>query len=389
MRIYLDHNAGAPLRPAVREAIAEFISGRAEGNPASVHLAGQQARRLLEHSRAEVGALIGAPARTIVFTSGGTESNNLAIYGAIDGFAGRRRKIITAAIEHSSIIGPVAELERRGFEIERVAVDREGRISSTEMAALIDDQTAVITLGLANAEVGTIQSLDGVAEAARRAGAVFHLDAAQAAGRMPLGVADVQCDLMALSAHKIGGPAGIGALYVRPACMIAPQIQGGPQETGMRAGTPNLLGAVGFAAAARETLAGMPEELDRMAAHSRWLLNALEGAIPGLILNGPREGRIENTLNLTFPRVLGESLLIALDLEGLEISMGSACAAGSVEPSHVLLAMGRSPAEARSSLRISLGWSTTAAEIARAAEIVPRIWRRVAAAEPAIEGASR
>jgi cysteine desulfurase len=198
---------------------------------------------------------------------------------------------------------------------------------------------------------------------------------------MAVDVKDLGCDLMTISSHKIGGPAGIGALYVRPGAMIASTILGGPQEAGRRAGTPNLIGAIGFGAAAEEAVRTFGEESARVAALAQTLLEQLQASIPGLRLNGSPRRRIQNTLNLTFPGVLGESMLIALDLEGVEVSMGSACAAGAVEPSHVLLAMGRSAAEARSSLRISLGWSTTAAEITRAAEIIPRVWRRVAIAE--------
>jgi cysteine desulfurase len=383
MRIYFDHNAGAPLRPAAREAMVRFISGGAEGNPASVHFSGQRARRLLEQARSDVASLIGAPARSIVFTSGGTESNNLAIFGALHNTA--RRRIVTSTIEHSSIIAPIAELERRGFEVVRLPVDCAGKLIASTNLDVIDENTALVSLGLANAEMGTIQDLRPVSQAAWRAKAIFHIDAAQAAGRIPIAVEDNGCDLMTLSAHKLGGPAGIGALYVRLGCTLGPQLLGGPQEAGMRAGTPNLCGAVGFAAAARATIACMADEQERIAMLSRLLLQRLESSVSGLRLNGPRDSRIQNTLNLTFPAVLGESLLIALDLEGIEISMGSACAAGAVEPSHVLLAMGRSAIEARSSVRLSLGWSTTLEEVERAAEIIPLVWRRVAAAEPLSE----
>jgi cysteine desulfurase len=380
MRIYFDHNAGAPLRPAARDAMARFISGGAEGNPASVHFSGQRARRLLEQARADVASLIGAPSRGIVFTSGGTESNNLAIFGAAQSVA--RRRIVTSTIEHSSIIAPIAELERRGYEVVRLAVDGDGRIVANEADEIINENTALVSVGLANAEVGTIQDLHPLSQAAQRAGAIFHVDAAQAAGRIRVAAEDGGCDLMTLSAHKLGGPAGIGALYVRPGCALAPQLLGGPQEAGIRAGTPNLCGVVGFGAAARESVACMGDEQERIAMLARVLLQKLECTVNGLRLNGQREERIPNTLNLTFPAVLGESLLIALDLEGIEISMGSACAAGAVEPSHVLLAMGRSAIAARSSVRLSFGWSTTLEEIERAAEVIPRVWRRVAAAEP-------
>ncbi|MBF6569935.1 MAG: cysteine desulfurase [Candidatus Binataceae bacterium] len=378
MPIYLDHNAGAPIRPAVRAALAAIAD--CEGNPASVHRSGQRARRALEQARMQVARLIEADPRTIIFTSGGTESNNLAIFGATAAAHGRR-KVISSPIEHSSILEPLTILEGRGFEIVKVPVDGYGRVDSRAILEAIDSSTALVTLGLANSEVGTIQELAPLAASIRSAGALLHIDAAQAAGRIPIAVDVLGCDLMTLSGHKLGAPPGSGALFVRSAVRLAPQMAGGPQENGYRAGTPNLPGAVGFGAAAEVALADLADESPRICNLAERLMRGLSESIPGLPRNGPLRDRIANTLNLTFPGVLGESMLIALDLEGIEVSMGSACAAGSVEPSHVLIAMGRDPQVARSSLRISLGWSTTAAEIDRAIEIIPRVWRRVAAAE--------
>jgi cysteine desulfurase len=378
MRIYLDHNAGAPIRRSAAAAMTQ-VSEERHGNPASVHHSGQKARKILEQARARVGQLIGAQARSIIFTSGGTEANNLAILGAARASGGRRR-IVTSAIEHSSMLSPVAELERSGFTVERLTPDRDGRIGPEQISAALKDEVALVSIGLANAEVGTIQQVAEIGGAIARSGAIFHLDAAQALGRIPLDVAQLGCDLMTVSAHKIGGPAGCGALYVRPGARIESVMLGGPQEAGLRAGTPNLIGAVGFGAAAQEVLSALDEERIRVAELASFLFARLGVAIRGLSLNGPHTGRLANTLNLSFPGVLGENLLIALDLEGIEVSMGSACAAGAVEPSHVLLAMGRTPAEARSSLRISLGWNTTADDIARAASIIPRVYERVAAA---------
>jgi cysteine desulfurase len=378
MRIYLDHNAAAPLRPVVREACAELAE--CAGNPASIHHSGQRARRALELARERVARLIEADSRSVIFTSGGTESNNLAIFGAAMA-AVARRKIVSTALEHSSVIEPLAALQERGFEVVRLPVDRDGRIAAGSACAALDSDTALVTLGLANSETGTLQELAPLAAAIRSCGALFHIDAAQALGRIPVSVAALGCDLMTLSGHKLGAPAGIGALFVRDPARLAALILGGPQERGLRAGTPNLAGAVGFGAAAT-LVNSLDAESARVSALTDRLLARLLGDVPGLVLNGPPRGRLPNTLNLTFPGVLGESLLLALDLEGVEVSMGSACAAGAVEPSHVLLAMGREAAAARSSLRISLGWSTTTAGIERAAEIIPRVWRRVAAAEP-------
>jgi cysteine desulfurase len=381
MRIYLDHNAASPLRPAVRAALAELLERGPHANPASVHGAGQAARRELERARARVAVLIGADPREVVFTSGGTEANNLAIFGVAAAKAGRNR-IVTTAIEHSSVLEPLAELEKNNCTVIRLAPDRDGLIDPEALAGCLDSTTALVTVGLVNAEVGAIQTVMPMAAAARRAGALLHLDAAQAAGRLPLRVDDLSCDLMTLSAHKLGGPPGIGALYVRSGSAVAPRLLGGPQEEARRAGTPNLPGAIGFGIAAEEASRQWYVEQRRIARLSQRLLDALVEKIPGLALNGPRERRVANTLNLTFPDVLGETMLMALDLEGVEVSMGSACAAGAVEPSHVLLAMGRGARAARSSLRISLGWSTTVEEIARAAEVIPPVWRRVLAAEP-------
>ncbi len=380
MTVYLDYNAGAPLRPEARQAIGDFAA-IGQANPASVHRAGQRARRALERAREQVARLIGAVPRRVVFTSGGTESNNLAIFGVANATIGARRKIISSAIEHSSILAPLARLQAHGFEIVRAAPDRDGRIQADSVMRALDESTALVTLGLANSEIGTIQELAPLGVAARNAGALFHVDAAQGIGRMPVSVGALGCDLLTLSGHKLGAPAGIGALYVGDRAKLVSTMIGGPQESGLRAGTPNLLGAIAFGAVAAAVEARLDAEIARMAALSDRLLRLLSQSIPGLILNGPLEGRIANTLNLTFPGVLGESMLIALDLEGVEVSMGSACAAGSVEPSHVLLAMGRSAAEARSSLRLSLGWATTTAEVERATETIARIWATVAAAE--------
>jgi cysteine desulfurase len=387
MPIYLDHNAGAPLRVEAAAAISRMLA-ESVGNPSSVHRSGQRARRMLEAARAQVADVVDAAPRQMVFTSGGTESNNLAIFGAITA-PSRRRKIISSEIEHSSILAPLAELERRGFEVVRIAPDSDGRIDPARVRLALDHETALVTLGLANSEVGTIQDLAPLATVCASAGSLFHIDAAQAAGRIAVEVKTLGCDLMTLSGHKLGAPGGIGALYVRDAARIAPIVLGGPHESGMRAGTPNLLGAVSFGAAAEATMNAMAGESDRIGSLTVSLHERLRESIPGLRLNGPLVGRLPNTLNLTFPGVLGESMLIALDLEGVEVSMGSACAAGAVEPSHVLRAMGRSIADARSSLRISLGWINTAAEIDAVAAIIPAVWRRVAAAEPLSEVSAR
>jgi len=376
MNIYLDNNSGAPIRPEARDAMLQFVESGA-ANPSSVHISGQSARRALERARAQVAECIGADPRRIVFTSGGTESNNLAIFGTLKTHPHRRR-IVTTSIEHSSILAPISELESQGYKVERIAPDASGLIDPERIAPALDRDTAIVSHGLANSEIGAIQNLKSVGARARECGAIFHIDAAQALGRMHFDVASMGCDLMTLSGHKIGAPAGIGALYVRDASIIAAIALGGPQEGGLRAGTQNVAGAVALGAAAEVVREHLDEEIARQSDLGALLLRRLRDSIPGLRLNGPTDRRIANTLNVTFPGVLGETMLLALDLGGVRVSMGSACAAGAVEPSHVLLAMGLSAAEARSSLRISLGWANTRDEIESAAAIIARVWRRVA-----------
>ncbi|SRR5579883_1653740 len=379
MPIFLDYNAGAPVRPEVRSAVAAVLGGGG-ANPSSVHRGGQNARRMLEQARAEVAALIGAAPAQIVFCSGGTEANNAAIFGTLRA-RGPRARIITSAIEHSSIMKPLAHLEAEGLEIIRIAPDREGRVDPAQIRSALDRNTALVAIGLANSEVGTIQNLSGLSAPIHAAGAMLHIDAAQAAGRIAVDVSRLGCDLMTLSGHKLGTPAGIGALFVRDGANMTPLLFGGPQERGLRAGTPNLIGAVAFGVAAAIARERMEQEAGRIAALRDTMLERLCAAIPGLELNSPRREVLPNTLNLRFPGVRGETLLIALDLAGVQVSMGSACAAGAVEPSHVLLAMGRSPAAARSSLRISLGYGTGAREVEDACGIIASVWRRVARAE--------
>jgi cysteine desulfurase len=260
--IYLDYNAGAPLRPEAHQAIGDFVAGE-QANPASIHRAGQRSRRVLEHARAELAGAIGASPRQVVFTSGGTESNNLAIFGVANAASGRRR-IISSAIEHSSILAPLKHLETDGFEIVRIAPDGEGRIRPAQILCALDENTALVTLGLANSEVGTVQDLMPLSAPIKDNGALFHIDAAQALGRMPVLVSSLGCDLMTLSGHKLGAPAGIGALYLGERARLAPSTLGGPQESGLRAGTPNLLGAIALGAVAATISSGLLAEAARL-----------------------------------------------------------------------------------------------------------------------------
>jgi cysteine desulfurase len=362
MRIYLDHNAGSPLRPAARDAMVAAMDVLA--NPSSAHREGARARALLEEARTSVAALIGAAPAEIVFTSGATEANDLAIRGAVP--AGGR--VIVAATEHASVLAPARDLGAV-----ELPVDGQGRVAPDAV-----DGPALLSVGLANGEVGTIAPVAQLA-AKRGRGVVFHTDAAQAAGRIPVDVRALGVDLLSLSSHKLGGPAGTGALWVRRGTTVRPQLLGGPQERTRRAGTENLLGIVGFGAACRDARADTGAG-DRLAALTDRLWAGLRTQVPGILRLGPEDGaRLPNTLNVRIPGCSGESLLMLLDLAGVAASLGSACSAGAPEPSHVLAAMGLDRESARNGLRLSLGHTTTAADVDAVTALLPPLVRQARA----------
>lgn len=369
MRIYLDHNANGPLRPEAREAMLAWLD-RA-GNPSSAHREGAQARSAVESARADVAALIGASPAEIVFTSGATEANNLALRGVPGA-------LVTTAIEHASVLDTARALAADGRPLAVVGVDRDGRMSPGEVLAGIDGGTRLVSVGLANGEVGTVAPIAEIAAGLTGRDVLVHSDAAQAAGRLPIDVGALGLHLLSLSAHKLGGPAGVGALYVRRGIRLAPQMTGGPQERERRAGTENVAGIVGFGAAARVARARLDVAAKAMAACIDRLWRGI-GTLGG-VRNGPADGpRLPNTLNVAFPGCTGESLLVLLDLAGVAVSLGSACAAGAAEPSHVLTAMGRSAAEARAGLRFSVGPDTTLADIDRMLDVLPALVAQVRA----------
>ncbi|TMB41943.1 MAG: cysteine desulfurase [Deltaproteobacteria bacterium] len=372
MRIYLDHNAGAPLRPEAREAMLRFL-GR-PGNPSSAHREGARARGAVEAARAEVAALIGAGPAEIVFTSGATEANNLALRGVVRAPAG----LVTTAIEHASVLETARALAAEGVRLTVVPVDGDGRVAADDVVAACAPGTALASVGLANGEVGSVAPVAAIAGGLRGSGVRLHTDAAQAAGRMPIDVRALGVDLLSLSAHKLGGPAGVGALWVRRDVGLRSQMTGGPQERGQRAGTENVAGIVAFAEAARLAR----RDLAVAAAHCARLVDrlwsGLRASMPGVQLNGPAAPpRLPNTLNLTFPGCSGDSLVVLLDLAGIAVSAGSACAAGAAEPSHVLAAMGRDRETARSGLRLSVGPATTDADIDRVLAVLPDLVAQV------------
>ena len=342
---YLDWNATAPLRPEAAAAITHGLT--LGGNPSSVHRRGRAARQLVERSREQVAALVGVSPDGVVFTSGGTEANHLALLGS------GRVRVLVSAVEHSSVLQAVPDAER-------IPVDQNGIVDPAELGALlaIDDRPALVSVMLANNETGVIQPVRELAAIAHARGALFHCDAVQAAGKIPVLFAEIGADFLTLSAHKIGGPAGIGALVVAPGVEIAPSQRGGGQERNRRAGTENLAGIAGFAAAA----AGSdPVEYDAV----RALRDRLEASLaPGAIIIGAGVARLPNTSAIAMPGVAAETQVIALDLDGVMVSAGAACSSGKVGPSHVLAAMGVAPDIADTTIRVSLGWSTTEADIA-------------------------
>jgi len=373
MRIYLDHNAGAPLRVEAREAMLAVLGAAA--NPSSAHREGARARALLETARADVAALIGAAAAEIVFTSGATEANNLALRGAVGG-----RGVVTTAIEHASVLETARALEAAGTRLAVVAADGEGRVAADDVAAACDDATGLVSVGLANGEVGSVAPVAAIAAGLRGRDILVHTDAAQAAGRLPVDVRALGADLLSLSAHKLGGPAGVGALYVRRGVGLAAQATGGPQERSRRAGTENVAGIVGFGVAARLARAELATTAAAAGALVERLWSGINARIPDAVRHGPAAGpRLPNTLNVGFPGCTGESLLALLDLGGIAVSLGSACAAGSAEPSHVLLAMGLDRDAARSGVRLSLGPATSAAEVERVLDVLPGLVAQVRA----------
>lgn len=369
-RIYLDNNATTPLHPDVLDALERSFRD-VFGNPSSVHQEGRSARRLIEDARESVARLIGATPREIVFTSGGTESNNAAIFGLPR--AGRRFHIVTGSIEHPSVAEAVAELEREGCEVTRVAPGPDGAVDADAFLAAIRPETALVTLMMANNETGVLQPVERVGAACRERGIHFHCDTVQAAGKVAIDVNAIGCDTLALSAHKLHGPKGFGALFVRGGLTLRPLLLGGSQERRRRAGTENAPLAAGFGAAAAlpDASAGIRILRDRFESGVRQSLD--------VTVNGSAAPRLPNTSSLTFRGADAEGIVIGLDLAGVAVSTGSACSSGRIEPSSVLLQMGIGPDAARSTIRVSLSRFTTADEIDRVVElletIVPRARR--------------
>jgi cysteine desulfurase len=373
MRIYLDHNATTPVDPVAAEAMARSLT-ELFGNPSSVHYYGQQAKASLDEARSAVGALIGAEPAEVVFTSGGTEADNFAIRGAADALEHTGRKhLITSGIEHEAVLNTFKALARRGWRTTILPLDGSGVVSPDRLRGAITDDTALVSIMHANNEIGTIQPIAELAEIAHARGALFHTDAVQSAGKIAVQVRALGVDLLALSAHKFYGPKGAGALWIKRGVRLVPTSTGGKQERSRRGGTENMPGVVGMGAAARQATKKLAAEGPWLAALRDRLENGILAAVPGTEVNGARERRVPNTSNISFDRVEAESLLIALDLEGVAVSTGSACSSGTLEPSHVLRAMNLASHRAQNSIRFSLGSGNTAEQIDHVIEILPRI----------------
>jgi len=383
-RIYLDHNATTPLDPGARAAMLPFL-GESFGNPSSVHAAGRVARDAVEAARAEVAALLGGRPEEIIFVSGGTEADNLALRAGVRLAleTGRAPHLVTSPLEHPAVRETAAALGREGVEVSLVPVDRRGRIDPADVSRLVRRNTALVSIQAANHEIGNLYPMAEISAIAHERGALLHCDAVQAAGKVPLVDLAGGPDLVSVSAHKLYGPKGAGALYVRRDLRLTPLFAGGHQERGRRPGTENVAALVGFGAAAARARRDLAADATRIASLRARLEGALL-ALPGAWLNGDPDpaGRLPGTLNVGFDGALGELCLINLDLVGVCVSTGAACSSGSLDPSPVLLALGQSPREAAAAVRFSLGRGTTAEDIEEVARLLPAILERVRSLAP-------
>ncbi len=380
-RIYFDHNATTPVDPEVVAAMLPFFA-ECYGNASSIHTFGQQARAAVEHAREQVAALIGARPAEIVFTSGGTEADNLALFGVVRASRRERRHVITTAIEHPAVLEACRALEREGVEVTYVPVSADGVVDPDAVRRALRPDTVLISVMLANNELGTLQPVEEIARLAAEADVWMHTDAVQAVGKVPVDVNRLGVDLLTLSGHKLYGPKGVGALYVRGGTRLQPVLYGGHHERDRRPGTENVPGIVGLGRAAELARQRLGEESVRLRALRDRFEQAVLERIPETRVNGRGAPRVPGTTNITFSYVEGESLVIALDLKGLACSTGAACSSGAVEPSHVLTAIGLPREQARASLRFSLGRTNTEAEVEAAVELLAEAVERLRELSP-------
>ncbi len=372
-RVYFDNNATSPLLPEVFEAMRPYFVEKF-GNASSIHQQGQQARSAVEHAREQVAELLNCRAAEVVFTSGGTEGDNLALFGILK----PGDHVITSSVEHHAVLNSCKRLEDIGCEVTYLPVDARGMVDPDDIRRAIRSNTKLISIIFANNETGVLQDVRAIGAIAAEADVFFHTDAVQAAGKVPIDVKDIRCDLLTVTAHKMHGPQGAGSLYVRKGTLLQPLFYGGRHERARRAGTENLAGIVGLGQAAEIARLGFIDgSIARMAALRDRLETALLESLDQVLLNGAGAPRVPNTTNIIFECLEGEAMVIALDLKGLSVSTGAACSSGAIEPSHVLTAMGLSSDRARASIRFSLGKQNTAEDIDFALELIPEVVARL------------
>ncbi len=375
-KVYFDHSATTPVDPAVVEAMLPFLNEKF-GNPSSIHSFGREAKVALEEAREMVADFCHARAADIYFTSGGTESDNMAIKGVAYEYKNKGRHIITSKIEHHAVLHTCEFLEKEGFEVSYVAPDQYGMIHPEAVMELIRNDTILISIMHANNEVGTINPIEQIGAIAQERSILFHTDAVQTFGKIPIDLSKLPVDLMSMSGHKIYGPKGIGVLYVRKGVKLVPLSHGGGHERNRRPGTENMPGIVGLAKAVELRKARMQSDNEYVARLRDRFHELITTSIPRVILNGHPEKRLAGHLNLSFQGIEGEALLLSLDLKGVAASSGSACTSGSIDPSHVLTAMGIKPEVSRSSIRFTLGRDNTEEDVDYAASILPEIVQRL------------
>lgn len=371
-RIYLDNAATTAVSQPVMEAMLPYYM-QLYGNPSSIHSTGRDAKKAVERARRQVAAALGCSAQEIYFTAGGSESDNWALKGAAFAHQEKGKHIITTQIEHHAILHTCQWLEAQGWQVTYLPVDADGFVTAQQVENALRPDTVLVSVMAANNEIGTIEPVAEIGALCHERGVLFHTDAVQAVGAIPLDVEALHADMLSLSAHKFHGPKGIGALYIRKGVKIDPLIHGGAQERGHRAGTENLPGIVGLGKAIELAEEGLAENAARMTVLRNRLISGLTAAIPNMRINGTMDKRLPNNVNVSFAGIEGEAVLLRLDLEGIAASSGSACTAGSLDPSHVLTAIGLTRDEAKGSLRLTLGTDTTQADIDEVVKKLPGI----------------
>jgi cysteine desulfurase len=387
-RVYMDHNATTPIHPEVLEAMMPFLQENF-GNPSSIHWAGREVRKFVDEAREKVAALLHAHPEEVVFTSGGTEGDNMAIQGVPLALPQKGRHMITTQVEHHAVLHTCQLMEKTGYPVTYLPVDRDGLLDLEALKQSIREETVLITIMFANNETGTVFPVEEIGEIAREKKIVFHADAVQALGKVPIDVEKLPVDILSFSGHKIYAPKGIGAQFIRRGTPIRPLIHGGGQEGGRRAGTESIPNIVGFGKACEIAQRDFAERISHFRRLRDRLQEGIQKQIPHVELNGHPVKRVANTLNMSFLYIEGESLLLNLDLEGIAVASGSACSSGSQEPSHVLLAMGKPPETAQSAVRFSLGWNNTMEDVDYVLAVLPRIVQRLRDLSPLYQMKSR